>query len=162
MEDDYSSYDDDDDYGYEGRGRDSSCSGSDDDGSSLEDCNYCRASYKRRNRERHMENVHKYCKYCENYMKKSAFEAHVRSKHTVPCQYCNKNFVQDEINAHKSTHFIKCQYCNENIRKENVDAHTAERHPSPTGMIRNIGDSEFNRLITENRVYAKDGLLYFK
>lgn len=69
---------------------------------------------------------------------------------------------QDQLDAHKSAHFVQCQLCKENIRKENVSAHNTSRHPAPMGMIQNIGDNEFNRLLTEGRVYAKDGLLYVK
>lgn len=151
---DYYLYSDSDDY---------SVVGDDGDDSSLEDCRYCDATYKRRNRQRHLDNVHK-CSHCPNYMPKSSIEAHIENKHMVGFSHCNQRMLRSNLQQHESTHFVRCQYCNENVLKQILNTHVANRHPfhATVGMIRKISDSEFNRLVAENRVYAKDGHLFVK
>lgn len=145
--DDYSNYDDDEE----------------EDSSSEEDCRHCDARYKIRNRQRHMENVHK-CPYCTNYMPKESIQGHIERKHMDACSYCDQWFLPAQMHQHELTHFIRCQYCSQNILKQNLNAHVADRHPfhATIGMIRKLNDDEFNRLVAQNKVYAKDGHIFIK
>lgn len=155
----YSDSDSDDYCGFAYHGNGSS----DDDGSDYEDCRYCDATYKLRNRQRHMETVHK-CPHCNNYMPKTSIPMHIENKHLVGCAHCNQRLLPDQMKQHVPTHFVRCQYCNENVLKPNVNTHIADRHPfhATIGMIRKVNDAEFNRLVTENRIYAKDGHIFIK
>lgn len=134
-----------------------------DDGSDAEDCRFCDTTYKIRNRQHHLEKVHK-CPYCPNYMPKESIQRHIEGKHMIECSYCDQKLLPAQVQQHEATHFVRCQYCNENILKQNVNAHSASRHPfhATIGMIREMSDSEFNRLVAENRVYANDGHLFKK
>lgn len=136
---------------------------SDEDSDTPEECRYCDAIYKVRNRQRHMQTVHK-CPHCNNYMPKTSIPAHIENKHLVECSYCNQRLLPAQMKLHEPTQFVRCQYCNENSLKQNLNAHIADRHPfhATIGMIRKVDDAEFNRLVAENRVYAKDGHLFIK
>lgn len=197
---------DSDDY-YFVRGNSSSDAEDSDD---AEDCRYCDATYKIRNRQRHLDNVHKCphcknymprtsipthienkhmvacsycnlklmpaqmrdhevthfvrCQYCPNYMPKTSIPTHIENKHMVVCSHCDLKLMPAEKKDHEATHFVRCQYCNANVLTQNVNAHIADRHPfhATIGMIRKIDDAAFNRLVAENRVYAKDGHLFIK
>lgn len=146
--DDYSSYD-----------------GSYDDqsDSSPEDCQYCDATYKKRNRQRHLNNVHK-CPHCPHYMPKTSIQTHITNKHMVGCSYCDQRVFTADLQQHELSHFVRCRHCDANILKQNITAHINDRHPfqATVGMIRKITDTEFNQLVAANCVYAKDGHIFIK
>lgn len=152
----YSSYSDD-------YSDDHHCNEDSDDESSPEDCRFCEATYKRRNRQRHLDNVHK-CPYCPNYMPRTSIQAHIDKKHMEGCSYCNQRVVEENLRQHESSHFIRCDKCGENVLQQNINEHMANRHPfhATIGMICKISDAEFNRLAAEKRIYAKDGHLFVK
>lgn len=150
---------DSDDYYFVGGNSTSDAENSDD----AEDCRYCDAIYKIRNRQRHLDNVHR-CPHCPNYMPRTSIPTHIENKHMVACSHCNLKLLPAQIRDHEATHFVRCKYCNANVLTQNVNAHIADRHPfhATIGMIRKIDDAAFNRLVAGNRVYAKDGHLFIK
>lgn len=91
---------------------------------------------------------------------------HIEQKHKTRCSDCNQSVLSTELQQHKATHFEKCKHCNVDVLKQNMNVHITERHPFQKilGIIRLdiTNDGEFNRLLAENRVYAKDGCLFSK
>lgn len=99
-------YSDSDDY--------SNYNDNDEDSSSFEDCQFCDATYKIRNRQRHMENVHK-CPYCPNYMPKESIQAHIDRKHMKECLYCNKCLLPEQLQQHELTCFFSADHLIEKL-----------------------------------------------
>lgn len=114
----------------------------DDEGNSYVNCTHCGDQVLHRNYQRHLEAVHK-CRYCDNYMPKKSIKEHIERKHMKKCSYC-------------------CEFVLETKMKN----HCTENHPlqETIGMIQlnKISDERFNKLIRENRVYAKDGHLFIE
>lgn len=131
----------------------------------LVDCDFCAAQVKRSNYDSHLDRVHK-CTHCGNYMPKDSLNAHIQRKHTTKCSHCGVLVLDTEMKRHAATHFATCGHCNESILKCNLENHLANNHPllATIGMIRldKLSSAEFNKLIDEKRVYAKDGHLFRK
>lgn len=108
------------------------------------DCKYCTSQVLESNYDKHLERVHK-CRYCKNYMPKESIQRHIQEKHMRKCSHCHVVMLETKINQHISTH-----------NNRSVEG--------PIGMIQlgKLNDAQFNKLIKENRVYAKDGQLFVK
>lgn len=136
-----------------------------DDGNYLIDCRFGDCQVLMKNYNQHLEKVHK-CKYCSNYMPKESIESHIERKHTVQCPHCSAELLEHLMPQHKASHFIKCEHCQCLLLKQNLNQHLAEIHPfrATIGMIRldKFSNEEFNRLIDQKRIYAKDGHLFVK
>lgn len=143
------------------------CYGSDDydDSDDYMDCSLCDAQVKNRNYQSHLEKVHK-CPHCTNYMPKESISGHIERKHTAQCRYCPMQVLDTDIEPHERSHFVKCKLCSSLILRSNLNQHTAESHPfrATIGMIRleKLTDHEFNEMVRENRIYAKDGHIFIK
>lgn len=129
------------------------------------ECSHCPAQVKRRNYQRHLDNLHK-CNHCNHYMPQSSIEAHIERKHMRQCAYCPENLLEWDIERHESTHFVVCTFCNASILRSNLNKHTANDHPfrATVGMIRldKFTTDQFNRMLNQNRIYCKDGHLFVK
>lgn len=142
----------------------------DGDGDSSDDedllsCDHCPSLVKRWKYADHLERVHK-CKHCGNYMPKGSIASHISKHHTEKCPYCMKMFLSNEMAQHKLSHLIKCQHCNESVLSSELPAHRVNKHPllETVGMIKldQLSNDEFNKLVDEKRIYAKDGHLFRK
>lgn len=136
-----------------------------DDDDYLVDCKHCPSQVKLSNYDEHLERVHE-CMHCGNHMRKQSLDAHIKRNHMVKCQHCMKMFVANAIALHQLIHYTKCQRCNESILKSELPTHLANNHAliETIGMIKldKLSNDEFNRLIDEKRVFAKDGHLFLK
>lgn len=112
------------------------------------DCDYCSSKVLESNYKNHLEKVHK-CTYCRNFMPKESIKRHIQEKHMEKCSYCNAVMLESKIDQHMLTH-------NNNNNNRPLDG--------AIGMIQlgKLNDERFNKLISENRVYAKDGQLFIK
>lgn len=137
-----------------------------DDGDMIVYCGYCNKQLLNRNYDRHVDNVHHKCDHCTNYMPKKAIQQHIQRKHTQKCPHCTAELVVNLLPQHEATHFTKCEDCKVSFLKENLSKHMAESHPFRTtiGMIRldKISNEEFNKMINEKRIHAKDGFLFIQ
>lgn len=136
----------------------------DENGDAFEDCRFCSAKYKIRNRQRHHDHHHERCDHCSNVIPKTSMDTHIERKHTSRCRYCNEKVLTTELYQHKAIHHEKCKFCKQTVLKRDMNAHIADHHSSDKilGMIRldKTSDQEINRLIAANRIYAKDGCLF--
>lgn len=136
-----------------------------DDDDYLVECDHCTSRVKRSNYDDHLERVHE-CIHCGNHMPQKSLDGHIKRNHMTKCQYCTLLVLENAMAQHQLTHFTKCQHCNQSILKSNFAAHLANNHPlrETIGMIRldKLSDDEFNKLIEEKRIYAKDGHLFRK
>lgn len=140
-------------------------SSDEDEGDYFVECQICDCHVKARNYDRHLNNVHK-CKYCPNYMPKESLQSHIERKHIQRCRYCTVTLLEELMAQHESTHFVKCKYCVDKVLDQNLNEHVTKEHPfhATIGMLRmdKTNDQEFNRLIKENRIYAKDGHIFIQ
>lgn len=130
-----------------------------DDGSNMIRCSYCPAYVMERNYEQHKTKVHR-CKICGNCMPKDALDRHIENKHMKDCNICGKRLLTTLIIQHYNSHNRKCRYCNSSYLENEMNKHIRDSHPlhATIGMIRleKITGSEFNQLVSQNRIYSDD------
>lgn len=97
-------------------------------------------------------------------MPKQSLVGHIQRNHHKEKLIDDLAKMVDEnlMPLHQLTRFVACQYCNQSVLKSNLAKHVAKNHA--LGMIRldKLNDDDFNKLIDEKGIYAKDGNLFRK
>lgn len=130
-------------------------------------CKYCLEHVIASNYDNHLKLVHK-CKYCENYMPKQSLAVHIKRVHE--CSSCGNHMRKEALTGHiNRCHLGKVDDCLKRLETAigNSCANLANIENLANVLLQMIRldkltNDEFNKLLDENRIYAKDGHLFRK